>query len=125
MTYPTTMTVLVCGGRNFRDRALLWRTLGAWPEITHIIQGGADGADALAREYARANYLILTTFHANWAKFGKAAGPLRNQLMLDQGKPDWVVAFPGGKGTADMMRRVRHAQVSFFEVPAEPAVDAA
>jgi hypothetical protein len=51
-----------------------------------------------------------------WDELGKKAGPLRNQRMLDEGKPDLVVAFPGGGGTKDMVRRAVKAGVSVHEV---------
>jgi acyl-CoA synthetase (NDP forming) len=60
----------------------------------------------------------VTSFPANWKKHGKSAGPIRNQLMLDVGKPDLVIAFPGGSGTADMIRRARKAGVPVKEIPA-------
>ena len=41
----------------------------------------------------------------------KSAGHIRNQVMLDKGKPDVVVAFPGGRGTADMVRRAEGAGI--------------
>jgi len=53
---------------------------------------------------------------ANWAGLGRKAGPIRNQEMLDQGRPNMVVAFPGGRGTADMVRRARGAGVEVIEV---------
>jgi hypothetical protein len=50
----------------------------------------------------------------DWKRHGPAAGPMRNQRMLDWG-PDLVVAFAGGKGTADMVRRARAAGVDVIE----------
>jgi hypothetical protein len=55
-------------------------------------------------------------FNADWATHGKMAGWLRNQQMLDEGKPDLVVAFSGGRGTADMVRRTKKAGVELIEV---------
>ena len=100
--------VLVCGGREYLDYRKLKETLDALHEDTPIqviIQGGARGADAMAAKWARAAKIALTTFHANWNKYGKSAGAIRNQQMLDIGKPDLVLAFPGGRGTADMAKR--------------------
>ena len=51
-----------------------------------------------------------------WDELGKKAGPLRNQRMLEEGKPELVVAFPGGGGTKDMVRRAVKAGVSVHEV---------
>ena len=51
------------------------------------------------------------TFPADWKTYGRAAGPLRNARMIAEGKPDLVLAFPGGRGTADMTRKARAAGV--------------
>jgi hypothetical protein len=53
---------------------------------------------------------------ADWNTHGRAAGPIRNQRMLDEVKPELVVAFPGGRGTADMVRRAREAGVNVYLV---------
>lgn len=108
------MRVLVCGGRKFDDAL----TLGSWlggihrdHTISLIIEGGQTGADTMAREFAKWAGIPFKTFEADWKTFGKAAGPRRNQLMLDQGKPDLVVAFEGGPGTANMVAKARLANV--------------
>jgi predicted Rossmann-fold nucleotide-binding protein len=110
--------VLVCGGRRYRDAM----TLGSWLGGIHkdrgiavIIEGGAGGADELARLFAEFAGIPVQTFPACWDKHGKAAGPIRNRQMLDEGKPDLVVAFPGGRGTADMVRQARAAGVEVLE----------
>ena len=99
------MKVLVCGGRGFYKESLVIETLDsihAETPITLIIEGGAKGADELARVWARRRKVPNQTYEANWLKLGKDAGFQRNQQMLDEGKPDLVIAFPGGAGT-DMM----------------------
>jgi hypothetical protein len=109
--------VLVCGGRGFKDRALMTRTMTSLcPSPTLVIHGGATGADALADEWARWWDIPRAVHHADWHGLGKAAGPTRNQLMLDQEKPELVVAFPGGRGTTDMVRRAEKAGVRVMRV---------
>lgn len=105
--------VLVCGGRGYTDRAALWSILDGLgpPEVSEIISGMAPGADTFAAEWAERFGFPLLKFHADWAKHGRAAGPIRNQRMIDEGKPDLVVAFPGGRGTADMVRRAKAAGI--------------
>ena len=112
------MRVLVCGGRDFADRDLVARTLAPYrpqpitaPSEHKIIHGGAAGADTLAREWAEVYGVPYREFPADWKTHGRAAGPIRNQRMIDEGKPDLVVAFPGGRGTADMIRRAEAAGV--------------
>jgi hypothetical protein len=64
-------------------------------------------------------------YPADWTRHGKAAGPKRNQLMLDKEKPDLVIAFPGGKGTADMVARAKAQGFKVMEVEnGEVSVDA-
>lgn len=72
--------------------------------------------DRLAHDWALAVKVKGATYCANWTRDGKAAGPIRNQRMIDEGKPDLVVAFPGGRGTADMVRRAKAAGVKVMEV---------
>ncbi len=113
------MRVLVCGGRDYDDEARVFAVLD---EIkpTFIIEGGARGADSLARRWSLRNLSANNhlAIKAQWDVNGKAAGPIRNQKMLDKGKPDLVVAFPGGNGTADMVRRARRAGIEVWEISA-------
>lgn len=109
--------VLVCGGRNFNDTQFVYRTLSrlhAAEPIERIIHGGALGADRLAGMWAALRAVPVDVFPADWSKRWRAAGPIRNETMLRVGKPDLVVAFPGGWGTADMVRRAELAGVVVF-----------
>jgi hypothetical protein len=112
------MKVLICGGRHFTDTAFVWTMLDRLhteAPFTAIMQGGADGADYLANEWAKTKPEVQRyVCKADWKKYPKAAGPIRNARMLEW-KPDLVVAFPGSKGTADMVRRAREAGVEVRE----------
>jgi hypothetical protein len=108
------MKLLVCGGRDFNDWAMLdyWlRKVHEKRPITLLIEGGAPGADSMARAWATKRGIRVETEHADWKKHGKAAGPIRNELMLTKWAPDGVVAFPGGKGTAGMIEKAEVAGV--------------
>ena len=70
----------------------------------------------MAEDWAKVRGIECVVFHADRAKYGRAAGPIRNQQMLDEGRPTLVVAFPDGRGTADMVRRARSAGVEVIEV---------
>ena len=108
------MKVLVTGGRNYNNASVVSRVLHTIdPSI--ICQGGATGADMLAAAWAVTNGIPCLTFNADWSQ-GKKAGIIRNQKMLDEFNPDLVVAFPGGRGTADMVRRAKEAGVEVREV---------
>lgn len=113
------MRVLVCGGRDYEDRETLERVLDTIP-ITTLIVGDARGADALARSYGYRKQGIaqISMYGADWAKHGKMAGPIRNKQMLRCGDPELVVAFPGGKGTANMVTQARKAGVKVRQIEA-------
>lgn len=115
-----TMRVLVCGGRKPlpNDYALILFELGRLGLMSEdtVIQGGARGIDTLAKTAARETGCQTATFPAEWDVYGKAAGSVRNQKMLDEGKPDLVMAFPaqGSVGTYDMIRRAKKAGVKLW-----------
>lgn len=114
--------VLVCGGRDYSGTPSVASVLDGLLEsdgIACIIQGGATGADADARAWAMRNDVAYLTVPAAWEQHGKAAGPLRNARMLREGKPTLVVAFPGGRGTADMVRKAKAAGVPVLTVESE------
>lgn len=104
------MRVLVCGGRDFSDREWLFRALDSLP-ITQLCHGNARGADRLAGEWAHSRRVPYEAHPAAWALHGKRAGPIRNCKMLNEFKPDAVIAFPGGTGTADMCDQATRAGV--------------
>ena len=122
MSSPDTtpgLRALVCGGREFSARSLLWRVMDeahATDPIGVLIQGGAPGADHLAAMWAVEHGITVETFLADWS-VGRSAGPIRNQRMIDEGRPDMAFAFPGSRGTADMVRRLKDAAIPVFEVP--------
>jgi hypothetical protein len=113
------LRVLVCGGRDYQDRDrvhielnnLCGEVSDAYPlgdTVLTVIHGACPtGADALADEWAVGNWAMILPFPADWERYGRAAGPMRNEWMIKRGKPDLVLAFPGGKGTADMVRRAK------------------
>ena len=112
-------TVIVCGGRDWDRRELTFQELDrlrAELGITTVVHGAARGADNLAGEWARARNIAARDFPAQWNKFGRRAGFLRNQQMLDEGRPDAVIAFPGGAGTRGMMRIAREAGVPVIDL---------
>jgi len=102
------MRVLVCGGRDFKDKAKVFNTLDKmfitsdedYCEL--VIHGGATGADSLAGEWARSHGIPEIVVPPNWDYYGKRAGLERNHWMLGL-DPDVVVAFPGGTGTKHMV----------------------
>lgn len=107
--------VLVCGGRAYADRDKVFAALDEL-QPSRIVHGGARGADGIAADWARRNGVRVREYKADWERLGRAAGPQRNAHMLSDARPDIVLAFPGGRGTADMVRRARAAGVEVREV---------
>lgn len=125
--------VLVCGGRDYGTRMTeegytvintaevenLNITLDSLKtEFTDlvIIQGEARGADTLAKDWALRNKVMTLSFPANWKQYGKSAGYRRNTQMLEEGKPDIVIAFPGGRGTEMMCEIAETAGITVRRV---------
>lgn len=105
-------TIIVCGGRAYRDKAFLDKFLSDFlisVDFDVLIEGGALGADRLAREWAMRTGVHVATVNAKW-NHGKGAGSSRNRAMLAL-KPGYVVAFPGGRGTQNMMAQAERAGV--------------
>lgn len=100
------MRVLICGDRNYTDA---WRIRQVLlnPDVTTLIEGGASGADYLAKMIAEKLGITVEEYPAEWNRYGKAAGPIRNKRMLDEGRPDLVFAFHNdiskSKGTKNMI----------------------
>lgn len=121
-----TKRILVCGSRDFNGGA--YTDTQVYDKLTQIrneylgqclpvvIQGWGSGVDLAAAQWAEFfNYPFLTV-PADWDQYGKLAGPYRNQLMLDLGNPDIVIAFPGGKGTKDMKTRAEERGIEIIEI---------
>lgn len=106
--------VLITGGRDYDDWAMFRRAMidfGAEQKISLIIHGGASGADRMAADFAAQRGIACARVDAHWRTLGRKAGPVRNSWMIDLLKPDAVIAFPGGDGTADCIRRAGVANV--------------
>lgn len=119
------MRIVVTGGRAYADRAAVFDALDrvhAKHGIALLIEGGASGADRLARAWAKSRGVAFRTFDADWVRYGRAvAGKLRNGQMLSEGKPDALVAFPGKTGTADMIEKAEAAGLPVWKTGGGPA----
>lgn len=113
--------VLVCGGRDFVDYARAHAVLDHYHAesggFSCLIQGAARGADTLAAEWADARGIRVLPFPADWDGHGRSAGHIRNAQMLREGKPDVVIAFPGGRGTDNMIDQATRAGVPVLRIP--------
>lgn len=84
--------------------------------VTVLIQGGAPGADYMAKVWAQENGIKVIEYLANWKKYGKKAGPLRNAQMIEHGSPELCIGFPGGGGTRDMLNRAIETNIWTIDV---------
>lgn len=113
------LKLIVCGGRDYADRDKVWDTLDRiryHKEILLIIQGDCPtGADLHAREWCLSAGIQMVNVPALWDKYGRRAGPMRNRSMLEL-TPAGVVAFPGGAGTANMVKQAKEAGLGVMEV---------
>ena len=112
------MRVLVCGGRDYSDWQRVWAVLDEFHSLYNIdvvIHGAARGADTLASDWAHNRNVPVEPYRAQWNTHSNASGPIRNIQMLVEGKPDIVIAFPGGKGTDNMKTQATAAGVAVVE----------
>lgn len=117
------MRLLVCGGRDYDDRKSFDLAMSLYDTklgISVIIHGGAPGADRMADVWAQKHDIPCFRFPAQWRKYGKPAGAIRNRQMIEIGLPDAVLAFPGGDGTADMVNKAKRSGITVYEVKKVP-----
>lgn len=119
--------VLVTGGRDYPDREAVSARLATCRQEAArnglkliVIHGDCPtGADHWAAHWCRREGIDERRYPAQWDLHGRSAGPRRNQRMLDEGQPDLVLAFPGGRGTADLVRRADKAGVLVAHLESE------
>lgn len=115
------MRVLICGSRDYRKFGPIHSYVKTLEKDTVIIHGGAKGADRFAGISAWLEDLEIEVYKPDWNHYGKAAGVIRNQEMLEEGKPDLVVYFSddieNSKGTKDMIRRAAKAGIEVIGNP--------
>ena len=113
------MRLLICGDREWTNQSTIHSVLTNYdPNTTTVITGGARGADKIAHFIASELKMQTEVYEADWVKFGKSAGPIRNSEMINKGKPDVVIAFHSdlskSKGTADTVRRAKKLNIPVF-----------
>jgi hypothetical protein len=118
------MKVVVTGGRTYDDKEFLYKALDevhASEPIELLIEGGAKGADRLGRYWAMDRDVEHQTVKANWGKYGRGAGVIRNYKMLEMldKDVDMLVVFPGGRGTADCQLQAERLGIMVFEAAGE------
>ena len=109
---PLSLRLLVCGDRNWSDYETIFNTIVYLGKVDVMIVGDATGADDLARRAAKAlGIFTYPPFVAEWGIYGKGAGPIRNRRMIEEGKPNLIVAFhndlSNSKGTQNTVELAR------------------
>jgi hypothetical protein len=94
------MKLIIAGGRNYNFDVEDTKRLDSIPDVTEVVSGGASGADHYGEKWAESRGIPVKIFAADWDKYGKSAGPMRNRQMAEYA--DAVALFPGGKGTMNM-----------------------
>ncbi len=127
------MIFIVCGGRDYHNRQMVYRGLDHYHAkygISLIVEGGAEGADKAARLWAIKNHVPFETVEADWndidvpgavvrthndgTMYNAAAGGMRNQQMIDDYTPDGLIYFPGGSGTENMKQKAIKHQLLYL-----------
>lgn len=112
------MKILICGGRNYSNTHQAFKDLDEFHKehnVTEVIHGGARGADSIGGHWAELRNIPVTVYPAQWDKYGKSAGYRRNHDMATHGKPDAVLAFPGGRGTQHMIDIANKMNITVYE----------
>ncbi len=114
------MRLLICGSRDWINKSIIKHEvelLHTNSRIEVIIHGGCRGADLLGAKVAQELNIPIEEYIVDWNKYGKSAGPRRNQKMIDDGKPDFVLAFhddiDSSKGTLDMILRSQKHKINY------------
>jgi predicted Rossmann-fold nucleotide-binding protein len=117
------MRVLVTGGRDYDDGTTVAAEMRKFVKAAGgtdrlvVINGGAPGLDRLVMQWCEQMGVPCITMFAPWnSTYGRGAGPVRNQWMIDFCDPTYAVVFPGGRGTADMEKRIIEAGINFHRV---------
>ena len=122
------LKIIICGGRHFNDYPLLKSIVDKQliehtilPSETEIVSGHCEGADMLGEQYAKEHGCALHIFPAEWTKYGKAAGPIRNKEMVDyiaSADKSLVIAFVSNntRGTKNTVAQAKKLNIPVVEI---------
>jgi len=125
------VSAIVCGGTKFNDSGLAYRGLGQHlgkeleaGAVIEVIQGGAQGADRMAADWAAQMNAVQTPMKVNFKRYGYAGIEVLNNDMAtrlearrDQaGVKTMVIGMPGGKGTAHMLRMAQERKLEVYKI---------
>jgi hypothetical protein len=110
------LRLLICGDRDWCNYEVMNSAFTFFEDqIDCVIEGEASGADSMGRFIAEERGIVVEKYPANWKVYHKAAGPIRNKQMLEEGRPNLVLAFhddiSSSVGTKDMIRQALASKV--------------
>ena len=117
------MRLIIAGGRHLDDVALIRAALArahAIRPITVLIHGGSGALGITAEDWAREMRLHVVRYPANWRELGKRAEAMRNAFMLEDSRPDMVLALPGGNDTADLVANAKRLSLPVIDAEGKP-----
>jgi len=113
------MRILICSGRFYADTKTVTRVLDVYArshKMNVLIHGGHQALGGIIESWAREIDIHLIRYPANWARYGKYAELRRNLFMLEDSRPDLVLAFPGGEDTAECIKIAQRAGIKVVEI---------
>lgn len=118
------MKIIVSGSRYWSEKkhySVIFAVLKQYDQKTTIITGGCRGVDALAEKAARKLGMTVVTYPAKWQQYGRAAGPIRNEQMITQERPDMVLLFhddiENSRGTKNMRNLAKKYGITAKLIP--------
>lgn len=118
------MKVIIAGSRDIHDCELLKQAIKeSGFDITHLVSGGAPGVDTLAEEWAREQQIPITIYFAQWKKYGKRAGILRNEIMAKNADALIALRLNNSKGTSHMISESIAKKLPVFVIEMEIDLD--
>ncbi|CEJ14075.1 hypothetical protein BN1110_04402 [bacterium YEK0313] len=106
------MRLLICGGRHYDDADAIRQALDRQHRerpVSVLVHGGLAGIGSTAEAWAREHNVHVIRYPPNWTLLGSRAEAHRNAFMLTDSRPDFVIAFPGGRDTLELLRMARAA----------------
>lgn len=117
------MKTIIAGSRGCHDFLEVCKAIknsGFENEITEIVSGGALGVDQLGEKFAKKFDIPLKVFLADWEKYGKSAGIIRNKEMAKYGDALIAVSWNNSRGTANMIEEAKKAGLKVYVHIYEP-----
>lgn len=109
------MKTIIAGTRTIEDKNVVYFAIEKSQfKITEVVSGKAKGVDSIGEKWAIDNNIPIIEFPAHWTQFGKKAGPLRNQEMVEYADALIAVWNGASSGTKDVINRARKNGLKIF-----------